>query len=320
MVRRNIMSQIQVTDYKHPGGWTDAAAARQSAIDYCRQLEEGGILYFDNVPYDFPDADREFLLSQKQSGLRIHKNISYRPKTDTLRGSAADDPEGTKRLHEIMRHFSQEIIRLVDTFLSPYAKHRTLDFASYRPNEEKGRDLSYHKRNDLMHVDAFPTRPTNGGRILRVFTNINPSVNRVWEVTEPFEPLANKLAIAAGLGQIRRVCDLRLAQAAPDGRPDPTDGGSEKRRSIAVRSLHASFPRLAEGKPRVSGEVAEDSHRVSALFHMDGLHRHGAALGFIGTVRVGADIHRAGERHGRTGKDAAEIARGNLRDGAGELN
>lgn len=192
------MAQVHVTDYVYPGGWK-AGEPDGLARDYCRRLEQGDVLFFDSIPYDFPTADREFLLSQKQSGLRIHKNISYRPKTDFLRGAASDDPEGARRLQEIMRHFSQQIIGLVDTFLSPYAKDRQLDFASYRPNEEKGRDLAYHKRNDLMHVDAFPTRPTNGGRILRVFTNINPSANRVWEITEPFEPLASKLAMSAGL-------------------------------------------------------------------------------------------------------------------------
>ena len=195
------MSQVHVTDYTHPHGWGGATDSSSCAREYCRQLEEGEILYFDGVPYDFPDADREFLLSQKQSGLRIHKNISYRPKTDYLRGAASDDPEGAVRLQEIMRNFSRNITGLVDGLLSPYAGARVHDFASYRPNEEKGRDLSYHKRNDLMHVDAFPTRPTNGGRILRVFTNINPRVNRVWEITEPFEPLANKLAVQAGLGR-----------------------------------------------------------------------------------------------------------------------
>ncbi len=193
------MAQVHVTDYKYPQGWMGVADVRERSREYCRQLEQGGILYLDNIPYDFPEADREFLLSQKQSGLRIHKNISYRPKTDFLRGAAADDAEGTQRLHEIMRNFSKHIIGFVDTLLAPYANSRQLDFASYRPNEEKGRDLSYHKRNDLMHVDAFPTRPTNGGRILRVFTNINPTANRVWEVTEPFEPLASKLAMDAGL-------------------------------------------------------------------------------------------------------------------------
>jgi len=193
------MSQIHVTDYKHPQGWAGVADTAARGREYCRQLEGGDILCFAGIPYDFPEADREFLLSQKQSGLRIHKNISYRPKTDFLRGAAADDAEGAARLHEIMRRFSRNIVGFVDAFLSPYAGSRQLDFASYRPNEEKGRDLSLHKRNDLMHVDAFPTRPTNGGRILRVFTNINPAVNRVWEVAEPFEPLASKLAMDAGL-------------------------------------------------------------------------------------------------------------------------
>ena len=193
------MSQVHVKDYVYPGGWNGATDASERAREYCRQLEAGGILYFENIPYDFPEADREFLRSQKQSGLRVHKNISYRPKNDFLRGAAADDPEGARRLHEIMRNFSRNVIAFTDAFLSPYAQDRLLDFASYRPLEEKGRDLSHHRRNDLMHVDAFPTRPTNGGRILRVFTNINPSVNRVWEVTEPFEPLAGKLARDAGL-------------------------------------------------------------------------------------------------------------------------
>ena len=93
------MSQITVTDYGHPQGWGGVADANQRARAYCRQLEEGDILYFAGVPYDLPEADREFLLSQKQSGLRIHKNISYRPKTDYLRGAASDDPEGAAALH-----------------------------------------------------------------------------------------------------------------------------------------------------------------------------------------------------------------------------
>ncbi len=45
-----------------------------------------------------------------------------------------------------------------------------------------------------MHVDAFPSRPNYGERILRVFTNINPhGAPRVWRVGEPFEDMARKL-------------------------------------------------------------------------------------------------------------------------------
>ncbi len=54
-----------------------------------------------------------------------------------------------------------------------------------------------------MHVDAFPTRPTNGDRILRVFTNLNPTRNRVWLTSETFDVLAPRLARAAGLPRRR---------------------------------------------------------------------------------------------------------------------
>lgn len=38
-----------------------------------------------------------------------------------------------------------------------------------------------------LHVDAFPTRPNYGERILRVFANVNPAgVPRAWRVGEPF--------------------------------------------------------------------------------------------------------------------------------------
>jgi hypothetical protein len=44
-----------------------------------------------------------------------------------------------------------------------------------------------------LHVDAFPTRPNRGERILRVFSNINPGGEpRVWRVGEPFEDLARR--------------------------------------------------------------------------------------------------------------------------------
>jgi len=74
-----------------------------------------------------------------------------------------------------------------------------MDYASFRPIEEEGRNLSLHKRNDLLHVDAFPSRPTRGGRILRVFTNVNPEKVRAWIVGERFPVLAERFSQGAGL-------------------------------------------------------------------------------------------------------------------------
>jgi hypothetical protein len=198
------MARIDVTEYRAKQGWTDPARADGLSRKYCGFLEDGEILAFESTPFEFSAEDREFLLSQKQSGLKVHKNVSYRPTQDVLRGDACETPEDNERLHDIMRRYSKEVTRFLSSFLAPYAPHWTLDFASYRPLEEKGRDLPAHKRNDLMHVDAFPSRPTHGGRILRVFSNINPTRPRVWETTEKFPLLVKTFADDAGLGRFAR--------------------------------------------------------------------------------------------------------------------
>lgn len=55
------------------------------------------------------------------------------------------------------------------------------------------RETSWRKDDSRLHVDAFPSRPNYGERILRVFTNVNPAgVPRVWRVGEPFEDVAKR--------------------------------------------------------------------------------------------------------------------------------
>ena len=189
---------VRVNHYMFPGGWSRPSEAAAQARQCCEHLENERVLCFDHLPYQFSQEDREFLLSQRQSGSRLHKNVSYRPSQDTLRGAAAGAKESA-RLHEIMRKYSREVTRFMKQLLSPYAQEMTLDFASYRPEEEQGRNLRVHKRNDLLHCDAFPTRPMNGNRILRCFTNINPSASRIWNTTEGFSVLAKKYAAEAGL-------------------------------------------------------------------------------------------------------------------------
>jgi hypothetical protein len=191
---------------------------------HCDQLERGKVLFFGHVPFVFPDADREFLLSQKQTGSRFHKNISYRPAKDLLKGVDENSPD-RERMNTIMRDFSASVTRFVSQFLAPYAGKMKLDFASFRPLEEQGRDLSLHKRNDLLHVDAFPSRPTHGARILRVFANINPSIGRVWNVGEPFHDFLPKLmqkkkiGASNSLGRALAHTARKLGLPVPDRSP-----------------------------------------------------------------------------------------------------
>lgn len=190
-----------VDDYKEGSGWVGPEQHEQRARAYCEMLERGRVLFFREPPFAFPSADREYLLGQEWTDLRLHKNVSYRPTDDVLRGISGDRVK-IDRIHAIFRGYSTQVTEFARTFLAPYAKHWTLDFASFRPIEEERRGLPLHKRNDLLHVDAFPSRPTRGGRILRVFMNVNPEKPRVWNTTENFESLARAHAKNAGLMKI----------------------------------------------------------------------------------------------------------------------
>src|SRR5262245_56377895 len=196
------------------------ASPSQPAAWYCDQLERGKVIFFGNVPFGFPQEDRTFLLAQKQTGSRLHKNISYRPASDALNGVSAGSPD-RERMHSVMRKFSSESANFVAGFLAPYGGMLKLDFSSFRPLEEQGRDLSLHKRNDLLHVDAFPSRPTHGARILRVFANINPSVGRVWNVGEPFHDFLPKLMQKKKIGPANTLGRSLAHFASKIGLPVP---------------------------------------------------------------------------------------------------
>lgn len=184
---------IPIQDFKAAPTAGDVA---NGAHSNCEQLEQGNILFFEKTPFSFPESDRAFLLSQRQSGAAYHKNIAYRPQEDRLTGLVKNNQQDEAVLRAIMRSYSQRVTEFLFALLPAYAGAMRADFASFRPQEEHGRQLRVNARNDLLHFDSFPTRPTNGDRIMRVFTNFNPTEPRVWLTTDTFDTLAERFARA----------------------------------------------------------------------------------------------------------------------------
>ena len=170
-------------------------------VDYRPDLEAGNVLFFPTTPFLLSDEAKEFLRNLNFAGGAVHKNIAYKPAIDRVTGVEAE-PERLAKLHETMRGYSRAVVRFTAELLPEYARSWKLDYASFRPVEEDGRDLPVNKRNDLIHTDAFPSRPTNGDLILRVFTNIHPSKTRNWVTTDSFSSVAGSYARDAGLDRI----------------------------------------------------------------------------------------------------------------------
>jgi hypothetical protein len=172
-----------------------------SSLDYRPDLEAGNVLYFPVTPFAFPEESKDYLRNITFAGGAVHKNIAYRPASDRVTGVETNSSQ-LEKLRTILRDYSRTVVKFTAELLPQYAAGWKLDYASFRPVEEDGRNLPVNKRNDLIHTDAFPSRPTNGDLILRVFTNIHPSKTRNWVTTDPFAEVAGRYARDAGLEQI----------------------------------------------------------------------------------------------------------------------
>ncbi len=163
------------------------------------RLERGEVLFYPTAPFALPrGADLDFLLQQELGSL-AHKNISYNPANGKVNGFVRRTAEQVEQLRGIFARFSTAATEWLATLVPQYRHGWQLDRASFRPQEEATRRLRPKARNDLLHVDAFPGRPSRGNRILRVFANINPREPRIWVTSDPFAKLLKRYGEAAGL-------------------------------------------------------------------------------------------------------------------------
>jgi hypothetical protein len=170
-------------------GWTEMPSQqlRQGAVD---ALESGLVLFFPHLPFAL-HADEQALLSPALSDGKA-KNISLDPNGRLKHTDVADAHRAA--LRAMMGRFAQSSVTLLNNLFPGYAANLERARTSYRPIEIAGRNYSPVKDDTRLHVDAFPTRPLRGRRILRLFTNINPGgAPRLWHVGEPFADMAQKV-------------------------------------------------------------------------------------------------------------------------------
>jgi len=148
-------------------------------------LESGGVLVLPRLKFELSAEELRFLSPQWSDGKA--KNISF--EDDGVRGArgAAGDLAALGRMIE---RFASQAGGLVSALFPRYAPYVKRARTSFRPQPAVGRGVSWRKDDARLHIDAFPSRPNHGERILRVFSNVNPAEDRVWRVGEAFASMA----------------------------------------------------------------------------------------------------------------------------------
>jgi hypothetical protein len=165
--------------------WTPAADA-----DAARALERGAVLNLPKLAFVLQPDELRFLDPRWSTGAR--KNISFKEggsAPDAARGSADE----LDALRAMLERYRAQASSLIHGLLPHYRDRLAIARASFRPARVEGRVTSWRKDDSRLHIDAFPSRPNRGERILRVFANVNHlGEPRVWRVGEPFEDVARR--------------------------------------------------------------------------------------------------------------------------------
>ena len=180
------MKYIEVVDL--PPGQSPVVA--DTCYRSAQALEAGQILFLPRYGFTVLGSYQPLF-----SSTILHKgskNISYSPATGKLYETASTG-RSLSLLQEMMRRFADFARKTVTRLLPIYRTGLVPARSSFRPIEIEGRPMPWRKDDTRLHIDAFPSSPIQGNRILRLICNVNPAgQTHLWRIGEPFEQTAGR--------------------------------------------------------------------------------------------------------------------------------
>ena len=153
-------------------------------------IEGGAVLHFARLTFALQPGESRFLDPGWADGRA--KNISLRGTNGKLRG-ALGDPAGRLALTAMLERFAKVSEALALRLFPFYRGALRRGNTSLRPVRVEARATSLRRDDTRLHVDAFPSNPMRGTRLLRVFCNVNPHGEaRCWRIGESFEAHASR--------------------------------------------------------------------------------------------------------------------------------
>lgn len=189
MMEQGAMTEDDVIEVLAISEW-DAPLDEAQRTRAVASLEDGRVLFLPHLAFSLVDREARFMTPAALASGK--KNISFDPVTGTCQGSAYTGTD-KDQIASMLERFGRQAEALMRALAPGYAAGLIRARTSFRPADIEDRPSSVRQNDRLLHVDAFPTRPTHGVRILRVFSNIAPDgAARLWQVGEQFPVFAEK--------------------------------------------------------------------------------------------------------------------------------
>jgi hypothetical protein len=185
---------LQVYEFRDATSW-DAATPNDRVVE---ALESGSIVFMPELSFAL-EGDEQELLDPSIANTSSSKNVSFDPEDGSV-GGAQGEGADRDRLARLLERYHSRSRTLLERLFPAYGPHLVAGRSSFRPLAIGGGEVKSWRADDRrLHVDAFPRRPAQGRRILRVFSNVNRSGEpRLWVIGGPFTEAANRfLPLAA---------------------------------------------------------------------------------------------------------------------------
>jgi len=179
-------------------------------------LESNHIVFFARSPLPLPDeATLQYLRRELPTRLKL-KNISYHPEGDRITGLEIDDETLRDKTREVLMEHLDAVGGFVCRVMPHWQGAYRVGTCSFRPIQERGRNLRPHASNELVHIDAGAYGATDGDRIFRFFVNANDREDRVWASKGSLQDVLQRHGVAAGLLNASGGLKLRLDKGLAD--------------------------------------------------------------------------------------------------------
>jgi hypothetical protein len=200
---------------------TSEWSGAHGAPAWIRAVEAGEVLFFSRLPFTLSGQELQLLHPRLLAPGARNISLDAAGRLKGAAGSAATQSQ----VAALVGRFASQARTLCRGLFPAYDAHLSLAPTSLRPTEVSTRVQSVRADDRRLHVDAFPSRPLRGERILRVFSNVNPHGQpRVWRIGEPLEHVA--------------------ARFLPRARPYSPAGARLLRAMKITRSLRSEYDHL----------------------------------------------------------------------------
>lgn len=188
------LDKISLSSIKQDDPVTKPKKLIQTKI--AKAVEHGKLLVFPKLKFNVPATEKDIFSIVSDEEDCAKRIMQYDPASNSFKGSVGNK-EQQELVQKVMQRYAQQAQSFIHAVLPEYSSNIELGVTSFRMGSVDKPECAdaVRKKDQRLHIDASAANPMQDKRVLRFYTNINPSgEDRVWHLGESFSKILKRFA------------------------------------------------------------------------------------------------------------------------------